>query len=167
MLLFVALVLSTCLLAGCGGEARLMSPTVEVASRQATPATVASPSPATPPPGPSIQPIVWAVSVDPTTQEPSEKTPTFGADALSLYGCVSVNNLGEGSVVEATWTYNGTSLDAFATQVILPDDVSTRWIAFHISRDPNIPWPPGTYAISIALNGTVLQSASVEVTEAD
>src|SRR4051812_28846368 len=93
VLLFVALLLSTCLLTGCGGEARLMSPTVEVASRQATPATAASPAPATPLAGPSMQPIVWAVSVDPTTQEPSEKTPAFGADALSIYACVSVNNL--------------------------------------------------------------------------
>ncbi len=91
---------------------------------------------------------------------------SFGADALTIYACVSVNNLGKGTAIEATWSYNRTSLDAFATQLLLPDDVSQRWIAFHISRDPNVLWPPGTYAISIAVNGSEMQTATVEVTPA-
>jgi hypothetical protein len=110
--------------------------------------------------------VVWTTSIDATTQEPSVTMTSIPSDALTIYASAPVNNLGSGTKIEATWTYNGTSLDAFATQLIMPDDVPRRWITFHISRDPNVSWPAGTYAISIAVNGDVLQSASVEVTAA-
>jgi hypothetical protein len=164
MLQLAAFLFSACLLTGCGGEARLVSPTIEVAPQQATPAS--SQIPATPVPRPSIEPVVWATSVDATTQSPSETVTSFAADTLTIYACVPVNHLGDGTKIEASWTYNGTSLDAFATQLILPDDAPRRWIAFHISRDPNVSWPAGTYAISIAINGDVFQSASVEIAAA-
>jgi hypothetical protein len=111
--------------------------------------------------------VVWATSVDATTQAPSAIVTSFGPDAITIYACVPVNNLVRGTNIEASWTYNGTSLDAFATQLTLPDDVPRRWIAFHMSRDSNGTWPAGTYAISIAINGDVLQSASVEMTPAE
>src|SRR4051794_15822634 len=160
-----ALLFSTCLLTGCGGEARLVSPSVEMAPKLATPASTSVP--ATPIAEPEIEPVVWTTSVDAATQAPSETVTSFGADALTIYACVPVNNLAKGTNIEAAWAYNGTSLDAFATQLVLPDDVPARWIAFHIGRDPNVSWPAGTYAISIAINGDVLQSASIEVTASD
>lgn len=160
-LLLAALLFGIALLTGCGGEARLVSPTLEVTPQQASPA--ATPASATPVPGGSIEPVVWATSVDATTEAPLETVTSFGADALTIYACVIVKNQGKGTGIDATWTYNGTSLEAFATQLVLPDDVPQRWIAFHISRDPNVSWPAGTYAISIAVNGDVLQSASIEI----
>ena len=164
MLQLVALLFSACLLTGCSGEARLVSPTIEEAPQQARPAS--SPAPATPAPGPSIEPVVWTTSVNAATQAPSETVTSFPSDTLTIYACVPVNNLGRGTKIEAAWTYNGTPLDAFATQLVLPDDVPRRWIAFHMSRDQNVSWPAGTYAISIAINGEVLQKASVEITAA-
>lgn len=159
-----ALLASACVLWSCGGEARLVSPTFPAASPQSTPAMVATPGPATPVPGPAVAPIVWATAVDAATQAPSAPVTSFADGALTIYACALVNNLGQGTAVEASWTYNGTSLDAFGTQLVLPDDVPQRWLAFHIARDPNVPWPAGTYAISIAVNGNVLQSATVEIT---
>jgi hypothetical protein len=88
---------------------------------------------------------------------------TFQPDAKDLYACVRGNYLLQGAVVEATWSYNNTSLDAFATRVTIPDTTPQRWIAFHITRDPNVSWPAGSYAVAVAVNGTVLQRASIEV----
>jgi len=166
----VALVLSACLLSSCGGEARLVSPLVEGARTKptpgeaATPATVATPTRSTPVPTTSIEPVVWASAVDASTQAPTQTMQSFPSDIPSMYACVSVNGLHQGVIVEGSWTYNGTSLDSLTTELILPDDVPRRWLAFHISRDRDESWPLGTYAISIAVDGQVVQTASVEVT---
>jgi hypothetical protein len=166
MLILAALAASTCLLTSCGGEARLVSPTVAVTPQQATPATSATPAQSTPVSASPVEPVVWATSVDTSTQAPSATVSSFTADASTIYACVSVNNLDVGAVIEGSWTYNGTSLDALATKLVLPDDVPRRWLAFHITRNADTLWPPGTYAIAIAVNGDVLQSASIEVTAA-
>ena len=38
-------------------------------------------------------------------------------------------------------------------------------MSFYIERDPDVPWPVGTYEVTVSLNGTTVQQAAVEVTE--
>jgi hypothetical protein len=113
---------------------------------------------------PSIDPVVWATSVDPASLAPAKAVTTLTSDALNIYACLSAINLAKGTIVDASWSYNNTSLDAFSTRLTLPDSAPQRWVTFHITRDPNVPWPPGTYAISVAVDGKVIQEASIEVT---
>jgi hypothetical protein len=151
------------MLSSCGGEARLVPPTAKVPSTLPAPSGAGTPVPATAMPAPAIDAIVWAASVDPATQAPSQRVTSFSTDAPGIYACFSATNLNAGAVVEASWTYNKTSLDAFTTRLVLPDAAPQRWIAVHLTRDPNVPWPAGTYAVTVSVNGKTAQQAAVEV----
>lgn len=97
------------------------------------------------------------------TQAPLQTEASYTSDAPTIYACLFAKNLPAGTVVEASWTYNNTSLDAFSTRLALPDAASQRWIAFHITRDPNVLWPTGTYALAVTIDGKTIKQASVEV----
>jgi hypothetical protein len=70
-----------------------------------------------------------------------------------------------GSQVAAAWTYNDTSLDAFATSVTIDQPAAEQWLTFKLSRNSETPWPAGVYGVTISLNGAVAQSASIEVVD--
>ena len=69
-----------------------------------------------------------------------------------------------GSQVSATWSYNNTSLDAFATTLTIDHLRPEQWLTFQLSRNAEEPWPTGVYEITISLNGQVAQSSTIEVT---
>jgi hypothetical protein len=163
----MAELLSALTLAGCWGETRLVMPSPEATGHVGTPSIPTSILPATAEAGPSLGEVVWATAVDAVTQAPTERVSSFATDAPSIFACLLATDLDPGSTIDASWSYNHTSLDAFATQLTLPDAARHRWIAFHIDRDPNVFWPEGTYAISVTLNGTIAREAAVEVTSAD
>ena len=68
-----------------------------------------------------------------------------------------------GSQVSATWSYNNTSLDAFATTITIDHLQDEQWLTFQLSRNTDAPWPTGVYEITISLDGQVAQTSSVEV----
>jgi hypothetical protein len=154
------------LLVSCGGsEARLMppaepSPQVIATSTAVTPATpvaVAIES--------QVGNVVWTTATDPATNEPVDQVSSYRPDAPRIIAAVQTRGLTAGSVVEATWDYNDTSLDAFATRLTLTGNGAELWLSFHIARDSDVPWPVGQYEVTISVNGNRVQQAAVDVSD--
>jgi hypothetical protein len=112
-----------------------------------------------------ISDIVWATATDPATNAPIELVSSYRPDARRIIAAVHMDALMAGSIVEATWEYNDTSLDAFTTQLRPSDTGADQWISFYIERDPEVEWPVGTYDVTVSLDGTTLRQAAVEVHE--
>jgi hypothetical protein len=85
------------------------------------------------------------------------------SDVPRIVANVPAYALPAGSQVSAAWSYNSTSLDAFATTLTIEQSQDEQWLTFQLSRNTEEPWPVGIYEITISLNGQVAQSASVEV----
>lgn len=152
------------LLAGCAGSSAPVGelrPPAAIATPQATP-SVATPAAATAPAA-ALGEIVWAEALDPDTGAPLAVAPAFLPDAPRLTAATLATNVPQGAAIEAVWTYNDTSLDAFATRLTLDETAPRRWLTFHLDRDPQTPWPVGAYAVEISLDGVVTQRAAVEV----
>jgi hypothetical protein len=153
------------MLVSCGGELRLAPPaspspqamTEESAGAAATPvnSTVAT----------RFGEIVWATAIDPKTSAPIEPVSSYRPDAPRIIAVIQASGLSAGSAVEATWEYNNTPLDAFSTRLLPAGSTAESWVSFRIDRSPDVPWPVGTYEVTVSLNGTTVQQASVEVTE--
>ena len=149
-------------LVSCGGEPPLVpledqsrSPTIEISAVPgATPqANLTS----------SMGRIVWTAAIDETTNAPIEPVSSYVSIAPRIIAAVPAHSLPAGSRIEATWEYNDTSLDAFTTRLSQTEMIDQTWITFHLERDPAVPWPVGTYEVSVSLNGTTVQVATVEV----
>jgi len=164
--LIVCLASVATLLAGCGGEAVLVSPSPAVPRAPSAPET-SQPSPittpATPVATPALGEVVWASDVDPKTSAPVTPVTEYAPDAPRLIAVTRAERLPPGSRIDATWEYNNTSLDALTTRVVTADQASDRWISFSIDRDPAALWPVGSYDVAISLNGQVVQRRTVEV----
>jgi hypothetical protein len=161
----VCLAFVCAMLVSCGGELRLVppagpSPQVTTLTPAAAAATPASTAVAT-----TVGPIVWATEIDPATGAPIEPVTSYHPDAPRIIAVMQTSGLSAGSAVEATWEYNNTSLDAFLTRLVSATSAAESWISFHIERSPDVPWPVGTYRITVSLNGIAVQQASIEVTE--
>jgi hypothetical protein len=149
----------------CGGELRLVPPagpslqvtTEAPVAAQATPVGTAVAT--------RFGPIVWATAVDQATDAPIAPVSTYPADAPRIIAALQAFGLSAGSVVEATWEYNNTSLDAFSTRLVPADSTAESWISFYLDRRPDVPWPVGTYEVTVSLNGATVQQASIEITE--
>ena len=153
------------LLVSCGGELRLVPPTgpspqVIFEAPAGTGATPASADVAT-----HFGQIVWATAIDPATSGPIEPVTSYRPDAPRIVAVLPTFALPAGSLVEATWEYNNTSLDAFSTRLVPASSTPESWISFSIERSPDVPWPAGTYEVTVSFNGTTVQQASIEVTE--
>jgi hypothetical protein len=154
---------------GCGSEPRLIAPieptpplatiSPAAASPVATPATTVATGP--------LGAIVWAATVDPTTNAPLEAATTFAPDAARITAAVPVHALPAGATVTASWEYNNTSLDDFTTRMVLPESLNERWLAFFIERGSEVEWPEGEYAVTISVNEIVTQQAAVDVLAPD
>ena len=112
-----------------------------------------------------VGPIVWATAVDPATGAPNQPVASYRSDAPQIIAVMQTSDLAAGSTVDATWEYNNTSLDAFATRLVPAASAAESWINFHIERSPDVPWPAGTYQVTVSLNGATVQQGSIEVTE--
>ena len=112
--------------------------------------------------------VVWATAVDPTTKAPTEPVETFPTDARTMYAAVPLARLEPGTTLTATWTYNRTPLDGMVGSVTAPAGEAGRdvWVAFELERQTDEPWPNGTYAITVAVNGEPALTAAVEVQNA-
>lgn len=95
-------------------------------------------------------------------------TPAAGAAQLTtnvprIVANIPAYSLATGSQVSAAWSYNDTSLDAFATALTIDQPQAEQWLEFQLSRNSETPWPPGIYEVTVSLNGQVAQSSSIEV----
>jgi hypothetical protein len=151
------------LLVSCGGEPRLAPPANSSQPIVTNTPQVGAATPAATSMAPRVGDIVWATATDPTTNAPIDPVSTYRPDALRIVAAMRLNTLSAGSVVEATWEYNDTSLDAFTTQLTLAESGADQWISFYIERDPEVEWPVGTYAVNLSVDGTPVQQAAVEV----
>jgi hypothetical protein len=151
------------LLASCGGEPRLALPEGAASSPAAAPLATPAASPVASRNEPTVGDIVWTTTTDPATNAPVDAVTAFSPDAPRIIAALPVRQPPPGAVVRATWTYNNTSLDAFATDLALSSDPGQVWISFQISRSPDVPWPEGTYAVTVSLGETIVQLSTVEV----
>jgi hypothetical protein len=157
--------LACAILVNCGGELRLVppaGPSPQVmykapANPQATPVSTVVAA--------RVSPIVWATAIDPASGKPIETVTSYRPDAPQIIAVMHTSGLPAGSAVEATWEYNDTSLDAFSTRLVPAASSAESWISFHIERSLDVPWPVGTYQVTVSLNGTTVEQAAVEVTE--
>jgi hypothetical protein len=148
-------------LAGCGGNDSPPATPTATSSPDLT-ATAVAAAPPTPRPTPQIGQIVWATAVDPRTKAPVDVVDGFAVDDETLYATLKVRNLPPNATFTAEWSYNETSLDSLTTTVATPSEADSGWVEFHLTRSAE-PWPKGTYAVSVSLDGKVVQTAEVTV----
>lgn len=152
------------LLTACGGGPTMVAPATSTpAVATVVPATPAPTAPATPLPHPEgLGEILW--SDNPMKEAvPAAEVTQFTSDVPRIVANIPAYRLPAGSQVSAAWSYNNTSLDAFATTLTVDQLLAEQWLTFQLSRNTETPWPAGVYEITISLNGQVAQSASVEV----
>jgi hypothetical protein len=160
-----SLALVCAMLVSCGGEPRLAPPvspsppvmTVSPAGAAATPVSTAVAT--------RVGQIVWASAIDPATSAPIEPVSSYRPDAPRIIAAMQTFRLSAGSTFEAMWAYNDTSLDAFSTRLAPAEGSAESWMSFYIERAPDVPWPVGTYEVTVSLDGTMVQQAAIEVTE--
>jgi hypothetical protein len=153
------------MLVSCGGEPKLVPPADQTSQVIANPTAGAAASPISAETEPPISDVVWATATDPASDAPIEPVSSYRPDDPRIIAALRTRGLGVGSTIEATWQYNDTSLDAFTTRLSLAESGVEQWISFHIARDPEVPWPVGTYEVAVSLDGTIVRRAAVEVTE--
>lgn len=118
---------------------------------------------ATPTPQPAgLGDIRWS-GEEATTATPAAGPTQLTTDVPRIIANVPAYSLAAGSQVSAAWSYNDTSLDAFATTLTIDQLQSEQWLAFQLSRSADTPWPVGVYQITISLNGQAAQTSSIEV----
>jgi hypothetical protein len=159
------LALACGLLASCGSEPILAPPADSAPQKIADTPVASAATPVKTTIAPQVGGIVWATKTDPATNVPIDQVTSFHPGALRIVAAVHIDALSAGSTVAATWEYNDTSLDAFTTRLTLSDSGAGRWISFYIERDREVEWPVGTYAVSISVDGLIVQQAAVEVDE--
>lgn len=158
----VGTVLTGCMNQGVPETRATATSTPRLVVPEPLPSPAASPQD-TSPSSPTIGTVVWAVSVDPVTAEPGLAVSVYTPDATGIYAVLPVAHLRPGDMVRAEWTYNDTPLEALTRTFIVQEAYTEGWIAFSVVRGKDTPWPAGTYAITISINGEVAQSATVEV----
>jgi hypothetical protein len=94
---------------------------------------------------------------------PAASVTDLDIDAPHIVANVPAYNLPSGSQVSAAWSYNDTSLDAFATTLTIDQAQTEQWLEFQLSRNADASWPAGVYEITVSLNGQVAQTSSIEV----
>ncbi len=106
--------------------------------------------------------VVWASSVEPTTQAPVVRVDRFAVDAPTIHATLPVGRLEAGATVQATWAFNGSPIDGRGATVVAPSRVTGTWLAFSLARGSSA-WPDGTYTISVAVDGQPAIRADVVV----
>jgi hypothetical protein len=149
-------------LTACGGGPTMIAPATStppvVTVLPATPA----PAQSTPVPRPAgLGEIRW--SGEATFATPVAGVTQLTSDVPRIVAYVPAYALPAGSQVSAAWSYNDTSLDAFATTLTIEQLQPEQWLTFQLSRNTDTPWPTGVYEITVSLNGQVAQSVSIEV----
>lgn len=94
---------------------------------------------------------------------PSVRVDRFAEDAPVLYATLPVPRIEAGATVQATWAYNGTAIEGQGATVTAPARTGGVWLAFSLTRAGGEPWPDGTYAVTVAVDGTPAIRSEVEV----
>ena len=126
--------------------------------------------------GTTIGQVVWASTVDQVTQAPSEPLDTIPSDTAEIYAALPLTSIAAGTVIGATWSYNGVPLDTLSSSITATTDATNTWVAFRLDRTapgtpPSTPrsesdWPDGDYGVVITVDGEVVQESTVTVEEA-
>jgi hypothetical protein len=153
------------LLVSCGGEPRLAPPVEPSPQIMATSTTVDAGTPLAAAVESQIGDVAWTTATDAATSAPVDMVSNYRPQSPRIIAAVQTRGLAAGSVVEATWEYNDTSLDAFTTRLTLTERVAEQWLSFHIARDPEMLWPVGRYEVTISVNGNKVQQAAVDVSD--
>ncbi len=112
----------------------------------------------------SLVDLVWARAVDPETNEPPRKATAFITTDEVIYAVLPVEDVAQGTVFEATWSFNGEVVPALTASVTCDRAYTTGWIEFHLTRPANDIWPIGEYGIAISANGEPVAEATIQVT---
>ncbi len=124
--------------------------------------------------GTTIGEVVWTAGVDPATQAPAEPLGTIPDDIPEIYATLPLTSIAAGTVISASWSYNGVPLDTLTASVTASTSTVDTWVAFRLDRveDPATPeprsevdWPDGEYGVVITVDGQVVQESTVTVEE--
>ncbi len=110
-----------------------------------------------------LGPIVWTAMVDPATLAPIQPVETFPIDASTIYAAVPVLHIEPGTVVTASWTYNGTPINGVGSTYTAPEQAEGVWLEFHLARTGSETWPDGIFTITIHVNGQPALTSSIVV----
>ncbi len=121
--------------------------------------------------GTTIGTIVWASEVDPATQAPAGALETIPDNVAEIYAALPLSSIAAGSVVGASWSYNGVPLDTLTSSVTASTATTDTWVAFRLDRvESGTPsprsetdWPDGEYGVVITVDGQVVQESTVTV----
>lgn len=116
-------------------------------------------------------PVVFTTSVDPSSQAPASDMTKIPSSATDVYAVLALHNVPAGTVIDATWAYDGNPISSLSSSATLPTDATDTWIAFRINRfDTGTPepatelgWPDGEYQVTIMVNGQQAQQATVRI----
>ena len=124
--------------------------------------------------GTTIGAVVWTGAVDPATQAPAEPLETIPDDTAEIYAALPLTSIAAGTVIGASWSYNGVPLDALTASVTASTASADIWVAFRLDRveNPATPeprseadWPDGEYGVVVTVDGQVVQESTVTVEE--
>lgn len=124
--------------------------------------------------GTTIGEVVWTGEVDPATQAPVEPLETIPDDTPAIYAALPLTSIAAGTVIGASWSYNGVPLDRLTASVTASTSTVDTWVAFRLDRveDPSTPeprseadWPDGEYRVVITVDGQVVRESTVTVEE--
>jgi hypothetical protein len=128
---------------------------------------LATPAPATPiAREPRFSDIVWSTEWTGAPGEEPVAVAELRTDSPAIIALVHARMLPEGAQIDATWTYNDTSLDAFTTRATTNGSSDDIWLAFRLDRNPDVLWPAGTYKVTLTFNGSEVASGAIQVVEA-
>lgn len=113
-----------------------------------------------------LGPLEWTAMVDPTTLAPSQPVQTFPTTASTIYATLPVRLIEAGTVVSASWTYNGAPIRGVESSLTITEEAADVWLEFHITRTQVPAWPDGDYAIVVQVDGEPALSSSVTVDDA-
>ena len=114
-----------------------------------------------------VGPVVWTTRVDPATKAPLERVNSFPADAQAIVATVPLARVETGTILAASWTYNGTPIEGLGGSVTAATAARDVWVAFDLTRQVAEPWPAGTYAILVTVDGRPAQASEVTIEEGD
>jgi len=156
----------TALAIGLGMTAAIADrlPAQTTPSPTSTAPAVSSATPDEGTPVPEADTIVWAREIDPATNEPIRKATAFVTTDPIIYAVMPIPRIEQGSVIEATWAYDGTPVPALTTTVTAEQSYENGWIEFHLTPPQGQIWPTGEYTISITIDGRQVSSSTIEVT---
>lgn len=110
-----------------------------------------------------LGPIVWTAMVDPATLAPIQPVETFPIDTSTIYAAVPVRHIEPGTVITASWTYNGTPINGVGSTYTAPGQAEGVWLEFHLTRTSPETWPDGTLAMMIYVDGQPALTSSIAV----